>query len=230
MIAAIFFDFNGVIIDDERIHLKAYREVLAAEDVALTDEDYFASLGMDDVAFVQAAYRRAARSLTDETMRALIKREHELHRQFITDELPVSSGVVTFIREASRHYELGIVSMAPPEEIMYALRSASIEKCFSIIVSSSDVGQHKPAPECYRRALEFLNEQRRVARTLPLLPQECLAIEDSPTGIESADTAGMRSIGVTGTVSERDLRIAGAEIVTPNLADWSIEAVRRLFD
>jgi len=53
MIQAIFFDFNGVIIDDERIHLRAYREVLLGEDVALKDEDYFASLGMDDPAFVR---------------------------------------------------------------------------------------------------------------------------------------------------------------------------------
>ena len=58
MIQAIFFDFNGVIINDERIHLKAYREILSAEGVDLSDEDYFASLGMDDVAFVRAAYAR----------------------------------------------------------------------------------------------------------------------------------------------------------------------------
>ena len=61
MIKAIFLDFNGVIIDDEHIHLKAYREVLRGENVPLTDEAYFASLGMDDGAFVRAAYARAGR-------------------------------------------------------------------------------------------------------------------------------------------------------------------------
>ena len=60
MIHAILFDFNGVIINDERIHLKAYREVLAVAGVELTDDDYFASLGMDDVAFVRAAFARAS--------------------------------------------------------------------------------------------------------------------------------------------------------------------------
>ena len=59
MIHALFFDFNGVIIDDERIHLKAYREVLGSHGVELTDEDYFACLGMDDVAFTRAAFQRA---------------------------------------------------------------------------------------------------------------------------------------------------------------------------
>src|SRR6266705_605683 len=101
MILAIFFDFNGVIINDERIHLKAYREVLLGEDVALTDEDYFASLGMDDRAFVRAAYGRVGRPLTDDQMRALIKREHELHREMIKNDPPVPSGVITFIKAAS---------------------------------------------------------------------------------------------------------------------------------
>src|SRR5437899_2967014 len=122
MIEAIFFDFNGVIIDDERIHLKAYREVLAAADVALTDEDYFASLGMDDAAFVRAAYARAGRAVNDETMRDLIDREHALHRELIKKDLPVPSGVINFIKAAPRDFELSIVSMAERREIDYVLR------------------------------------------------------------------------------------------------------------
>jgi beta-phosphoglucomutase len=229
MIEAILFDFNGVIIDDERIHLKAYCEVLAAEDVDLTDKDYFASLGMDDIAFVQAAYARAGRTLTDETMRALVKREHELHRQFIEDELPVSSGVVDFIRETSRHYELGIVSMAEREEIDHVLDLAHLRSEFSVFVTAEPGLKHKPAPDCYLRALELLNEQRRGDRKMPLLPRECLVIEDSPPGIEAARTAGMRTIGVTSTVSASELR-ARADIVTPSLSDWNACAVHHLFD
>ena len=230
MIEAIFFDFNGVIIDDERIHLKAYREVLAAEDVALTDEDYFASLGMDDAAFVRAAYVRAGKALTDETMRALIKREHELHRQFIKDDLPVSSGVVAFIKKASRHYELGIVSMAEREEIDHVLELAHLRSEFSVFVTAEPGLKHKPAPDCYQRALELLNEQRRGDRRMPLLPRECLVIEDAPPGIEAARTAGMRTIGVTNTVSASELRSAQADVVTPNLSDWNTDAIRHLFD
>src|SRR5258706_101803 len=104
MIQAIFFDFNGVIIDDERIHLKAYREVLQGENVPLTDENYFASLGMDDAAFVRAAYARAGRPLTDEVMHALIKREHKLHSEFITNDLPVPSGVGNTVDEIPLRY------------------------------------------------------------------------------------------------------------------------------
>jgi len=230
MIQSIFFDFNGVIIDDERIHLKAYREVLNAENVPLSDEDYFASLGMDDVAFVRAAYARAGRELSDETLRVLINREHELHRQALTEDLPISAGVIAFIKEASRHYQLGIVSMAEREEIDHVLNLAHLALHFSVFVTAEPELRHKPAPDCYQRALELLNQQRRAERKMPLLPGECLVIEDSPPGIASGRTAGMRTIGLTNTVSASDLRSAQADIVTASLADWTVAAVHHLFD
>src|SRR5258706_8428825 len=229
MIQAIFFDFNGVLIDDERIHLKAYREVLLGEDVPLTDEDYFASLGMDDEAFVRAAYARAQRSLSEEVLPGLITREHALHSEMVKNDLPMAEGVNTFIKAASRRYELGIVSMALRSEIDYVLELAGLAKMFEVIVSAGPDLKHKPAPDSYQRALELLNQQRRAARALPLLANECLVIEDAPPGIEAARAAGMRTIGVTTTVSEDYLRAAQAEIVTPNLSDWSVAAVHHLF-
>jgi beta-phosphoglucomutase len=75
-----------------------------------------------------------------------------------------------------------------------------------------------------------LNEQRRNARELPLLAKECLVIEDAPPGLQAARDAGMRTIGVTTTVSESQLRAAQADVVTPNLADWTPDAVHHLFD
>ncbi|MEP6568415.1 MAG: HAD family phosphatase [Acidobacteriota bacterium] len=229
VVKAIFFDFNGVIIDDERIHLRAYREVLLDKSVPLTDEDYFASLGMDDKAFVQAAYARAGQSLSEEVMHLLIKREHELHREFITNEFPVSTAVITFIKAAARRYQLGIVSMAERSEIDFVLGVAGLTDPFSIIVSAEPGLRHKPAPDCYQRGLDMLNEKRRGARELPLTAKECLAIEDAPPGIEAARGAGMRTLGITTTVSAEQLRAAGAEVVTASLADWTVDAVHHLF-
>ena len=230
MIHAIFFDFNGVIINDERIHLKAYREVLASEGVDLTDEDYFASLGMDDVAFVRAAYARANKPLNDETMRSVIEREHARHREFIAEDLPVSSGVVSFIKDAARRYDLCVVSMAERSEIDHVLKLSGLADEFSVIVSAQPDLKHKPAPDCYQCGLDLLNQERRAKRKLPLLSHECLVIEDAPPGIQAACAAGMRTIGVTTTVAASALRSVGAEIVTPNLADWSVDAVHHLFD
>src|SRR5262252_6111328 len=229
MIRAIFFDFNGVIINDERIHLQAYREILAAVDVELTDDDYFASLGMDDVAFVRAAFGRVNKPLADELMREVIKREHELHRSIIQDDLPVSSGVVAFIKQLARSFDLGIVSMAERSEIDHVLDLAGLKQQFRVIVSAATDLNHKPAPDAYLRALELLNAARRAERKLPVLASECVVIEDAPPGIGAASAAGMKTIGVTTTVSEPALRAAGADVVTPNLADWNADAVHHLF-
>jgi len=229
MIQAIFFDLNGVIIDDEPIHLRAYREVLNDEGVALSDDDYFASLGMDDPTFVRAAFERARKPLTNKTMHEVIARELVLHRELITDELPVSAGVVTFIKAASRRYQLGVVSMAQRVEVGYVLELAALDTCFTVVIAGEDAPACKPDPGAYQLALERLNERRRDQRRLPLLPKECLVIEDSPPGIQAGRAAGMRTIGVTNTVSEIALRAAGAEVVTASLADWSVDAVRHVF-
>src|ERR1700720_839859 len=230
MIHAIFFDFNGVIINDERIHLKAYREVLLGEGVSLSDEDYFASLGMDDVAFVRAAFARGSHQLNHERLQKVIQREHERHRELIKDELPVDSGVVTFIKAAARLYQLGVVSMAVRGEIDHVLRRAGLETVFRVFVTADQVTRHKPASDCYRLALDLLNEQWRAEHRASILAKECLVVEDAPPGIEAARAAGMRTLGITNTVSESDLRAAGAEVVTHTLADWTVEAVQLVFD
>lgn len=229
MIHAIFFDFNGVIIDDERIHLRAYREILQAHDVVLQEEDYFQCLGMDDVAFTRAAFARAGREVDDETTRGIIDREHELHRSIIEADVPFVPGVVTLIKEASRKFQLAIVSMAELSEIKHVLDPAKLTQYFSVIVTAGPGLQHKPAPDCYLRGLEFLNAKRRSDRQLPLLASECVVIEDAPPGVQAGRAAGMRTMGLTTTVSEPQLRAAGAEVVTPSLADWSTAAVERLF-
>ena len=230
MIQAIFFDLNGVIIDDEPIHLKAYREVLAAEGISLSDEDYFASLGMDDPTFVRAAFGRAGKQLNDETMQATIQRELALHRDLIKDELPLCPGVDTFVKEAARHLQLGVVSMAQREEVIYVLERAILDKLITLIVSGEDAPACKPDPACYQIGLQRLNEHRRERRQLPLLPTECLVIEDSPPGIKAGKAAGMLTLGVTNTVSEAALRAAGADVVTASLFDWRMDAVHHVFD
>ncbi|HKS27743.1 MAG TPA: HAD family phosphatase [Pyrinomonadaceae bacterium] len=230
MIRAIFFDFNGVVIDDERLQLEAYREALGAEDITLTDEDYFGCLGMDDRTFVRAAFERAGLEVADEKMSAIIERKTELHRELIKDDLPLFHGVVTFIKNSSRHYALGLVSMARLVEISHVLERARLDNVFSVIVSAEDVKACKPDPSCYLLALERLNEKRRAAGEPLVQAAECLVIEDSPPGIESGRAAGMRTLGVTNTVTEAELRAARADVVTANLYDWNADAVHHVFN
>ena len=230
MIQAIFFDFNGVIIDDERLQLAAYQDVLREHSIDLTEADYFGALGMDDKTFVRAAFARANIALTDEVLASVLTGKGVKHRKLIEDELPLFPGVITFLKAASRCYQLGVVSMASLNEIDYALQRAKLRALFTVVVSSEDVSACKPAPDCYRIALERLNELRRGERQPSLTPSDCLVVEDSPPGIESGKQAGMQTLGVTNTVEESALRAAGADVVTASLADWNVDAVRHLFN
>ena len=229
MIKAIFFDFNGVIIDDENIQMKAYQEVLRGHEIDLTEEWYFDALGMDDKTFVKAMFERAKKPLTDPVLETVLGAKTDLHRQMIEDELPFFPGVLTFLKATSRHFQLGLVSMANKTEVGYVFERANLTPLFSIVVTAEDASMCKPAPECYLAGLTKLNEKRQRERQLPLLASECLAIEDAPPGIQSARAAGMRTLGVTNTVSEEALRAAGADVVTKSLADWTVGAVEGLY-
>ena len=228
MIKAIFFDFNGVIIDDETIQMKAYQEVLSGHEIAVTEELYFAALGMDDKTFVQSMFAHAKKPLSDPLLEEVLGAKTDLHRQMI-EELPLFPGVLTFLKAASREFQLGLVSMANLTEVSYVFQRANLTPLFSVIVTAEDASVCKPAPDCYLAGLRKLNEKRQQERELPLLASECLAVEDSPPGIQSARAAGMRTLGVTNTVTDEALRAAGAEVVTGSLADWTVDAVKLVF-
>jgi len=230
MIQAIFFDFNGVIIDDEPLQMAAYKVVLREHGIELTDSDYYSALGMDDKTFVRAAFERVKKTLSGDILKVILEGKSAQHRTLIEDHLPLFPGVVTFLKATARHYSLGLASMAMLTEIQYVLARSRLQSLFSVVVSAEDVNVCKPAPDCYRIALEKLNENRLNERLLPLLASECLVIEDSPPGIVSGRQAGMRTLGVTNTVSEEQLRGAGAEVVTASLADWTVDAIRHVFD
>lgn len=229
MIKSIFFDFNGVIIDDEKIQMQVFQEILKGHDINVTEEWYFDSLGMDDKTFIRSMFERARKPVRANIVEEVLTAKTARHREMIEDELPLFPGVLTFLKAASRHFSLGLVSMANVKEISYVFERAKLNPLFSVLVTAEDVQVCKPAPDCYQAGLMKLNEKRQRGRSLPLLPHECLAIEDSPPGIQAGHGAGMKTLGITNTVSEEALRKAGADVVTSSLADWTVDAVKHLF-
>lgn len=231
MIQAILFDFNGVIINDEPLQMKAYQEAFQPEGINLTEADYYSALGNDDVTFVRHTFKHANVELSDEKLTELIARKSAKHREFINATgLSLFSGVVNFIKACKRAgYTLGIVSMARRNEIEYVFERAGIEKLFDAVVSADDVTACKPDPQCYRLAFRRANQAHQKTGKNALVPSDCLVFEDAPPGVQSARTAGMRVVGVTNTVTATQLREAGAEVVTKNLADWTPDAVELLF-
>lgn len=230
MIKAILFDFNGIIIDDEALHMQAYQEIFTGEGIDLSEEDYWSSLGMSDAAFVDAAHRRAGREISDVNRLKLIERKTSKWQTLVEKEVPLFAGAENFVRKMENEFALGIVSMARREEIEFVLERVNLRDCFSIIVSSEDVSSHKPNPECYRKGFSMLDRARtKRGSRHPITQRECLAVEDAPPGIEAGKAAGLKTLGITNTVSAERLRAAGADAVSKSLSDWMPDSIRRVF-
>ena len=229
MIKGILFDFNGVIIDDEPIQMRAYQEILARENITLTEEAYFARLGMDDVTFIEDIYREAKKEPEANKVLEITLAKSEKWREIIADELPLFPGVADFIKKMANDFALGIVSMARREEIEYVLEGSGLREYFSVIISAEDVENCKPHPEIFIKGFNALDSHRIRQQHLPMVHGECLVIEDSPPGVMGAKNARLQALGVTNTVSAEELRAAGADAVAKNLDDWMPESVRCVF-
>jgi beta-phosphoglucomutase len=221
---AIIFDFNGVIIDDEPLHLELFRAVLADEGIALSDEDYRGKyLGYDDRGCFVAALADAGRerdSNDAEFINELIERKAALYRAAINERYLLFPGVVDLVRRLANKYPLAIASGALRGEIEMVLERGGIDGCFQAIIAAEDVGACKPDPEAYLKALAALNAGARAT----IQPGECLVIEDSIAGVEAAKRAGMRCLAVTNSYAAEELK--EADWIAAGLADYEPE---RLF-
>ena len=224
MIKAVVFDFDGVIANSEPLHFRAYSEVLAAAGVALTEADYYARyLGYDDVAaFSQIAADHGAvwnTARIDELVRRKAERMEELER----DTSILFPGADAAIRRLAAACPLAIASGALRAEIVRVLEREHLSAYFSALVAAEDTRVSKPAPDPYLRAVD---ELRRVVGP-PIDAADCVAIEDSCWGLESAKAAGLRTVGVTHTYPAEALA-GSAEAVISDLNLLTFEFLSKL--
>jgi HAD superfamily hydrolase (TIGR01509 family) len=216
-ISAIVFDFDGVIADTEGLHLGAFQEVFAGRGWTLSAPAYFDRyLGCDDRGLVAAFARDEQLSLADAEVSALVE------AKALAFARRIASGDVLYpharpsIERLAAHFAIGIASGSLHREIASILRAAGLGDLFTTIIGADDVTAHKPSPEPYLAA----------AARLGVSPASCVAIEDSPPGLEAARNAGMRTIALTTTSPGHAL--AGADRVVASLGDVTAELVLEL--
>ena len=229
MIRAILMDFNGVIINDERIQMKLYQDIFKDEGFEMTEADYLACTGMDDNSFIRHQFNRVEKKITDEKVSEIIAKKSEMWRKAIDKEMPLCEDVENFIRKCSYRFGMGIVSRANRADIEYVLNKIGVRNCFTKIIGSEDVKENKPSPQAYLECFKYLDQRRTDAGHHPLVHRECLVIEDAPQGIQGGKNAGMQTLGVTNTFDAEVLRRAGADSVTKTLADWMPDSLVRVF-
>ncbi len=229
MIKALLFDFNGVIIDDEPVQMEAYKEVFKEVDVDLTEEKYYACLGMNDEVFVRTIFEREGKEVSDEKLSELVEAKTANWQERIKDNIPIFEGVGDFVKRMANEFSIGLVSMARRPEIDYVLESTGLKDSFSVVVSAENIATTKPDPECYREGFRLIDLARAAEGKSSITRRQCVVIEDSPQGIVAGRGAGLKTLGITSTVDAEQLREAGANAVTTNLADWSPDSFRRVF-
>lgn len=225
MFRAVIFDFNGVLVDDEPIHLRLFREVLAEEGIELSAEDYYAQyLGFDDRGCFEAVLRNAGETPTTSRVVRLIARKSSYYQDLVRREgYPFFPGAADLVRAlAAAAVPLGLVSGALRDEIEGALAQENLLDCFKVLVTAEDVALGKPDPEGYRRGLDELNATPPLPSRL-LHPHEVLAIEDSPAGIAAAHGAGLATLAVAQTYPLAELGSADRAVL--RVADLSVAGV-----
>ena len=137
MLRAIIFDFNGVLVDDEPIHLELFQRVLAEEGISLSEKDYYARyLGMDDKGCFRAAFQEHGRTLDKRLLAELIQRKARYYRESIKTKIRPFPGVKQLVPLVAARYPLAIASGALRSEIEIITERINLIKYFQVIVST----------------------------------------------------------------------------------------------
>ncbi len=219
ILRAVVFDFDGVIANSEPLHFRGFRDVLADEGVTLTERQYYdLYLGYDDAGAFTAVARDREQSWTADHIAELIRRKAHRVEMLEREGSLLFPGAFQLIRSIAPRCPLAIASGAQRDEIIRVLQREQLAGYFKAIVAAGDTVMGKPAADPYRRAVSLLGES--IAQ--PLSPAECVAIEDSRWGLESAIAAGLRTVAVTQTYPAAELSMADVIVPAVSAITWEI--------
>ncbi len=205
----MIFDLDGVLIHSMPLHTTAWEQYLAGLGVHVAQmerrmhgrrnselvRDLLGNHLADDVVFEHGAAKER------------LFREMLLAAELNAYRVP---GIAEFL-ERHRDIQKAVGSNAEPANIDFVLDRFGLRQFFPVTIDGSQVSRPKPFPDIYLKAAEKLQTA----------PANCIVFEDSPTGVEAALAAGMRTVGVETTPTEFhgiDLRIK--DFLDPRLEPW----------
>ena len=218
---AILFDFDGVLVDSEPLHLAAFRVFAGRLGVEISQADYDdVYIGFDDRDAFRELHRVAGVPLDDATLAALIEDKAGVFERVTREAaaagglaLPGAVALVRAVEAAGLPHAIG--SGATRADIELMLDLIGCRDAFDLIVSADDVARSKPDPETYLRCAELL----------AVTPADCLVIEDTPAGLASARAAGMRTLAVANSLPADQL---DADTVVADTAAVDLGLLRAL--
>ena len=209
--AAILFDHDGTLVDTEPVWAAAKQELTADFGGTWTEQDTLDCLGLS-MQFTLDRLRERGVNLPDEEINnLLVAKVHETLAQQPVEFLP---GIERFLAEVREAQIPAAVVTNATTSVARRTANAAPEGTFSVVIGNDETTHPKPDPQPYLLAAERLGVD----------PTQCVALEDSPSGVRSATAAGMRVIVVPGELE------VPAELGTVRLKheELTLQAVRAL--
>lgn len=209
--AAILFDHDGTLVDTEPVWAAAKVALTAEFGGTWTEQDTLDCLGLS-MQFTLDRLRERGVNLPDEEINdRLVAQVHETLAQQPVEFLP---GVERFLLEVRDAQIPAAVVTNATTSVARRTANAAPEGTFSVVIGNDETTHPKPDPQPYLLAAERLGVD----------PTQCVALEDSPSGVRSATAAGMRVIVVPGELE------VPAELGTVRLKheELTLETVRAL--
>lgn len=202
----ILFDMDGVVIDSEKLHLKAMDQSLVKNNIVYDKsilEDY---VGRSDESFYQYIFDNVDNSIEVED---LIKDKNNFFEELLK-ELEYVEGFTDFIQLAKQNnIKSGLVTSSSRFSVGKVDEVLNMTPYFEVIVSEEDTQKHKPHPDPYILGLVRFSADKT----------KTLVIEDSVNGIISGKAAGCVVAGLTTSFDAEVLLDAGADFVAGSFTE-----------
>ncbi|WP_372754392.1 HAD family hydrolase [Mariniflexile sp.] len=185
MLKAVIFDMDGVIIDSEPMHHKAYHDMFDEVNITVSNELYESFTGQSTLNICKRLCDVFELSETPEYLVSL-KRKHYKRFFETNSDLALIDGVEDLIKDYhSNGLKLVLGSSAAMSSINQIFDRFDLNQYFIAKLSGADLKESKPHPEI------FINAVKASGYTA----NECIVIEDSTNGIEAAKGAGVFCVG-----------------------------------
>ena len=205
MIKAVIFDFDGIIVDSEPLHLRAFQRTVETLGLKLSPTDYYSRyLACDDKTFFRKFLEDNGQQGTEREVARLVEEKGVCFEEMIGEDIRIFPGVLEFLETIQGRFHTAIGSGALTGEINLILGGRGLSGFFDFVIGADDTQNPKPSPEVYLKCLEQLRRDYDGTITAG----QCVVFEDSPHGVLAAKRAGMRCVGITNSCSDSELELA----------------------
>jgi HAD superfamily hydrolase (TIGR01509 family) len=215
---AIAFDLDGVLIDSHTLHIKAWTLALKQYNVVSDEAQLHESAGQTSVSFATRLKTRYGAQIPV-SAEDFAEQKRTLFAHLSETELMPVIGADELLNTLASQVPIGLCTMATRERTESILQQFGWTQLFDVILSAEQVQKPKPDPSIYN----CFHTQ------LGIMPENILAFEDTPLGVEAVVNSGMQAVGVTTTYSAEELLHKGAIGTVVNLTRKECQLILKTY-